>query len=254
MKCLKRLTVLWLSCLTGNFMVHAGDLPSRSIPAVASGSPTQSTNLPTITANGVMTLLGKKQVLFQVAGPLQFDGSSGDSSYVLEVGEGRNGIKVVSVDDDSKTVTFDNHGTVQEIALKTAALVSAPVSVQPPVMTLQSGSLQSALPPPPAALPVEEPQNDAGPIIITVGSHPTAPVTRFPHHLGLALPGNQSQFGGAGFAPPPLSANNAAAVPSAPAEVSVPVMNQAPAPPRSPEMPGGLGGVAPALPQQSLTH
>jgi len=252
MKCLKSVAAVWLACLSGNFMVQAADLPAAKTTATAPDASAPNTKLPTITANGVTTLFGKKQVLFRTAGAVQSDGSTADSSYVLEVGEGRNGIKVLSVDDDSKTVTFDNHGTVQKIPLQTAALVSAPVPAQAPVMTLESGPLQLGTPTPPADPPgellveqPERPQNNGGPAIVTIGGR-SATATRFKHQLGLIPQGNQTQVGGLGFAPPPIPVNGVAANPvAAPIEAPPAEMHQATPPPRGGAISGGADVMAP---------
>jgi hypothetical protein len=243
MKSVKKLAVISLFSLAGNFMAHADDSTLVKPPSVAKEIAGQKPKLPVITPNGVMTLFGKKQVLFSVVGPVQSDGSSGESSCVLEVGEGQNGIKVLSVDDDSKMVTFDNHGTVQKIALQTATLVSAPAPApapaQPPMMTLQSAPLQPA---PPVAPAAEEPQNPGGVTMVTIGSRPAANTPRFKHQLGLSAQDNQNQAGGAGLPPPPLPSDGAAA---APTEAPTPVMHQAPEPPQRPQAPGMAGGGMP---------
>lgn len=257
MKCPGKIAIIVLMGFAGNLTALAGDLPSVKTPPATTEQSGQKTKLPEITPNGVMTLFGKRQVLFRVAGAAQSDGSTGESSFVLEVGESQNGIKVLAVDDASKAVTFDNHGTIQIIALQTATLVSAPASVpapaRPALMTLQSAPLQPVTPAEPL---VEQPQDNGGATIITIGSRPTANATRFKHQLGVAAQDNQNQAGGAGFAPPPSPANTGAAAPvTGPTEASSPAMSQQPARTYPPQMSAGPGIMTPIPPQQQqLPH
>ena len=72
---------------------------------------------PKITPNGIMTLFGKLQVLFKVAGVPKAGQPAKDESYVLGVGERQEEIEVQKIDEPSATITFNNHGTVQELSL-----------------------------------------------------------------------------------------------------------------------------------------
>ena len=73
---------------------------------------------PIIIPTGAMHVFGRDQALFQVASqsksgqPLQGD------AYVLAAGECRDGIRVVKIDVLAGVITFDNHGTLQELTLK----------------------------------------------------------------------------------------------------------------------------------------
>src|SRR6185437_1243507 len=107
-------------CLFGaaNFFLHADDLAS----------------LPAITANGIMAAGQTEQVVFKVTDKK----TSAGQSYILSEGDERAGIKVVAIDATAGVVTFDNHGTVQKIALAkpvftaNANPISAPAPVTPP--------------------------------------------------------------------------------------------------------------------------
>lgn len=75
-----------------------------------------TSHLPKITPNGIMTIFGKLQVLFKVA-PEQGKPGAKEESYVMSVGDRQDGIVVQNIDEKSATITFNNHGTVQELAL-----------------------------------------------------------------------------------------------------------------------------------------
>ena len=91
------------------------------IPTNPPVDPTPATPPPKITPNGIMTLFGKLQVLFKVAGTAKPGLPAKDESYVLGVGERQDEIEVRKIDEPSATITFNNHGTVQELPLVTGA-------------------------------------------------------------------------------------------------------------------------------------
>ena len=83
---------------------------------------------PKIKPNGIMSIFGQLQVLFKVtntSGPGQ---PLKDTFYTLGEGEQQDGIQVTHIDQNASVVTFNNHGTVQEIALSDTSEDSAPVS------------------------------------------------------------------------------------------------------------------------------
>ncbi len=82
--------------------------------------------LPIIKPNGIMMLFGKLEVLFKVAGK----GKPGqaDESYVLAEGERQDEIAVVKINQSAGMITFDNHGTTQELPLVAAANTSTPAA------------------------------------------------------------------------------------------------------------------------------
>ena len=79
---------------------------------------------PKIMPNGIMTLFGKLQVLFKVAAPPAPGQPAKDQSYVMGEGERQDDIEVQKIDEPSATITFNNHGTVQELALAAGAASS----------------------------------------------------------------------------------------------------------------------------------
>jgi hypothetical protein len=72
---------------------------------------------PKITPNGIMTLFGKLQVLFKVAVPARAGQPAKDESYTLGEGERQDDIEVQKIDEASATITFDNHGIIQQLPL-----------------------------------------------------------------------------------------------------------------------------------------
>ncbi|HZI32155.1 MAG TPA: hypothetical protein VFF11_07425, partial [Candidatus Binatia bacterium] len=85
------------------------------IPTGPPPDTTPSAPLPKITPNGIMSIFGKLQVLFKVAEP----GKPGnqEESYMMSVGDRQDDIEVQKIDEQSATITFNNHGTIQELAL-----------------------------------------------------------------------------------------------------------------------------------------
>jgi hypothetical protein len=90
---------------------------------------------PKITPNGIMTLFGKLQVLFKVAGTAAPGAPPKEDSYVMGEGERQDDIEVQKIDEKSATITFNNHGTVQELALVVSkASTGAPAPAGPGVV------------------------------------------------------------------------------------------------------------------------
>ena len=81
---------------------------------------------PKITPNGIMSIFGKLQALFKVT-PKALPGQPAkDISCVLAEGERQDEIEVVKIDDEKRMITFNNHGTVQELALVDAPKQTIP--------------------------------------------------------------------------------------------------------------------------------
>jgi hypothetical protein len=91
-------------------------------PASAETAPSDPP--PKITANGIMSVFGKLQVLFKVAGTGKPGQPAKDRSYILSEGQRQDDIEVLQIDDKTNLVTFNNHGTVQEIPLANAPAVT----------------------------------------------------------------------------------------------------------------------------------
>jgi len=105
-------------------------------PTVEPPAPATPDNLPRITINGLMSIFGRYQVLFKASATGQRPPAQ-DHFYVLSEQQHQDEIQVVRIDTDTGVVTFDNHGTVQDIVLAgwavTNALLKAPIEkVEPP--------------------------------------------------------------------------------------------------------------------------
>jgi hypothetical protein len=87
-------------------------------PAEAPEDPTK--DLPKITPTGIMGVLGNFQVLFKVS-PVKPSPADKDQFYILSEGQRQDDIEVVKIDDQKSLVTFDNHGTTQELPLAEAS-------------------------------------------------------------------------------------------------------------------------------------
>lgn len=83
---------------------------------------------PKITPNGTMSLFGELQVLFKVSIPPKPGQPPHDESYTLSEGERQDDIEVIKIDQKSSIITFDNHGTIQELPLANASNISSPAS------------------------------------------------------------------------------------------------------------------------------
>jgi hypothetical protein len=80
---------------------------------------------PKITPNGIISILGRCQVLFKVNLPPKPGHLAREQTYILGEGQQQDDIEVVKIDATTQVVTFDNHGTVQELPL-TVANASGP--------------------------------------------------------------------------------------------------------------------------------
>ncbi|MGA2030131.1 MAG: hypothetical protein ABSG87_08680 [Verrucomicrobiota bacterium] len=87
--------------------------------SVLSTSSTPTEPLPTITPNGIMSVFGSVQTLFKVSDNQPGQPAS-EKSYILGEGQRKDGIEVIRIDEKNAVVTFNNHGTVQELPLVAA--------------------------------------------------------------------------------------------------------------------------------------
>ena len=103
-----------------------GLLPIPPPPSANAGPPAEPK--PKITPNGIMMLFGKLEALFKVASKGKAGQPPGDVPYVLAEGEMQDGITVVKINQAEGTVTFDNHGEIQPLALVAAANTTSPAA------------------------------------------------------------------------------------------------------------------------------
>ncbi len=106
---------------------------------------------PKITPNGIMSLFGKLQVLFKVAVAGKAGQPAKDLSYVLGEGERQDEIEVIAIDGKKGIITFNNHGTVQELALVDAPKQSVPAPTGGGVGGVFGGAVGGGVPAPAAA-------------------------------------------------------------------------------------------------------
>jgi hypothetical protein len=87
---------------------------------------------PKITLNGIISIFNHQlQVLFKVA-PKAGQPGAKEESYILSVGQRQDEIEVIQIDEKGGLVTFNNHGTVQELPLVKANVTAVNTIVAPP--------------------------------------------------------------------------------------------------------------------------
>jgi len=82
-----------------------------------------------ITLNGIMTIFGNPQALFYVDVPPRPPMPATQKSYILSEGQRQDDIEVTRIDEKKNTVTFNNHGVVQELPLAKAGPITTPTPV-----------------------------------------------------------------------------------------------------------------------------
>jgi hypothetical protein len=232
--------VEWLFRAHDKLVFKRADMKSRSkmlvlllvagscAAVLADGAPAVSAS-PTITVNGIMMIGGAPQVLFRVVD----NDSPGGRSYSLAEDGQRDGIKIVAIDQQNGTVTFDNHGTVEKIDLQKAVL-PAYTPPPPPKPTVSTASFVSTemtpaaaakpeAPAEPANLPEEPPaapeQTRVQSGVTVIGSRPNGS-SGYQHFNGLA-PMNETP-GSSGFAIRRVPPGKMGAQPTQPAPDGVP--------------------------------
>jgi hypothetical protein len=83
---------------------------------------------PKITLNGIMNVFGHLQALYKVSDSGKPGQPPKDSSYILSEGQGQDDVEVVKINEKDALVTFNNHGTVQELPLSSQSASSAPAA------------------------------------------------------------------------------------------------------------------------------
>jgi hypothetical protein len=113
---------------------------------------------PKITPNGIMSVSGHVQALFKVAIPAKPGQPAKEQFYILSESQAQDDIEVTKIDEKAGLVTFNNHGTIQELPL-----ASGPASG--PAATAQGGP--GMLP----RLPLPMPGNAPGGGVIRFGGN-----------------------------------------------------------------------------------
>ena len=90
-------------------------------------------NLPKITPTGIQSFFGQSKVLFKVAAGAAPRGRqpANEEFYILSQGQREDDIEVIKIDEKNSLVTFDNHGTTQELPLASPAESGAFASSSP---------------------------------------------------------------------------------------------------------------------------
>ena len=132
MKRLGKIVVCLASGLVLNACARAGDgvLPNNPYAPIVVRNvfglnpvPTNDVNAtpaeppPKITLNGIMSIFGQLQALYKVASTAKPGQPAKDEAYILSEGQRQDEIEVTHIDEKASLVTFNNHGTVQELPL-----------------------------------------------------------------------------------------------------------------------------------------
>jgi len=96
-----------------------------------------------ITPNGIINVLGYAQVLFKTAAPMKV----GEQTYLLAEGQGQDDIAVVRIHATSGMITFNNHGTLQDIPLPDGVAAAAPAEAFATRTIPRPGAMGSGYPP-----------------------------------------------------------------------------------------------------------
>jgi hypothetical protein len=101
-------------------------------PPQPEAPPEQADPPPKITPNGIMSIFGQLQALFKVSIPAKGGQPAKEESYILSEGQRQDDIEVVQINEKDCIVTFNNHGTVQELPLNKAAVPPPNTIIAPP--------------------------------------------------------------------------------------------------------------------------
>ena len=108
--------------------------------------------LPKITPTGIMGVFGDWQVLFKVGGAAAVKPGqpAKDEFYILSEGQRQDDIEVIKIDEKKSLVTFNNHGTTQELPLANGpasggapAAAPSPITGNPGVRGLPGGGVNN---------------------------------------------------------------------------------------------------------------
>ena len=89
---------------------------------------------PQITATGIMTIFGIKQVLFQTQPAVGRGQALKPSYYILATGERQDDIEVVRINEQTDVITFNNHGEIQNVPLANSPVNSATIAATAPLL------------------------------------------------------------------------------------------------------------------------
>lgn len=89
---------------------------------------------PKITLQGITSVLGRRQVLFKASVSPKPGEPAKELALVLSEGQSENEFEVLEIDEESGTVKFNNHGTIQSLSLEKDGS-KLPAGVMPPAMS-----------------------------------------------------------------------------------------------------------------------
>ena len=116
-------------------MVVARNIFGLNPPPPPNANVSDATPPPKITANGIMSIFGQLQALFKVAGTAKQGVPAVDQSYILSEGQRQDDIEVTKIDEKAGIITFNNHGTVQQLPLEVGKVTSTPLPPDPALPT-----------------------------------------------------------------------------------------------------------------------
>ena len=109
-------------------------------------------SLPKITPTGIMGIFSNLSVLFKVGGAAAVKPGqpAKDEFYILSEGQRQDDIEVIKIDEKKSLVTFNNHGTTQELPLANGpasggapAAAPSPITGNPGVRGLPGGGVNN---------------------------------------------------------------------------------------------------------------
>ena len=104
-------------------------------------------NIPKITPTGIQSFSGHVKVLFKASGGAAKPGQPAkDAYYILSQGQRKEDIEVINIDQKNGIITFDNHGTTQELPL-----VNSPSSGGTPAAAASAAGIPGMTPGGPVA-------------------------------------------------------------------------------------------------------
>jgi len=96
-----------------------------------------------ITPNGIISVFGCVQVLFKTAAPV----NGREQAYLLAEGQRQDDIEVVHINATSGLITFNNHGTLQDIPLPEGVAAAPPAPAMATRNIPRPGAMGSGYPP-----------------------------------------------------------------------------------------------------------
>jgi hypothetical protein len=119
----------------GNSDTPYGSIVTRNVFGLnpipqQTAAPSDAPPPPKITLTGITTIFGPAEALYKVAGVVKPGQPPQDESYILQEGQGEDGVEVVHIDVDNGKVTFNNNGVMQDLLL-TAGVASGGAAPSP---------------------------------------------------------------------------------------------------------------------------